>query len=307
VTHPAREEVLLHRILWLLLAAANLIVLANLAADKPAPLRTTPAFAPVPAPDPAQGYAYGMRGSQPLSASVISTLDISPDPRSNPVACITLTKGPYYAATDPDLNGYPGCTILGALDGTFFEDKDSAQVVLCWHDRQGLLHFADNLAETPAVGRTKAARWQWADAPDKSAACVRLPLGPDAVDLTVLVVYTDVLYAFDTVYGPEDGPAIIASWDARFLGGAWHILARNEVGIGCWPDLDENLKTHLVRQIRTLIETRTSGHYTLQERYNLGQRNPADHSRVIVYDSGFDIVPKPPQTLPVATRPSLPQ
>jgi hypothetical protein len=111
-----------------------------------------------------------------------------------------------------------------------------------WTDPQNREHVADNLAEGPTLGRTYAAHWQWADPNSQEAACVRLPLGADATELTVLVVYTDVLYAYDFTYGPEDGPAVIASWDARYLGGAWHIRPRNEVGIGCWPDLDENGK-----------------------------------------------------------------
>jgi hypothetical protein len=98
-------------------------------------------------------------------------------------------------------------------------------------------------------------------------------------------VYTD----FDA--GPEDGPAVIASWDATRTNGVWHFVARDEVGVGAVPDMDAAARDQAANLVQEMIEKRSGGHYTLQARYNIGQRDPNDPNRLIEYDSGFDIVP----------------
>jgi hypothetical protein len=289
-----REEVGLNPVLWRLLLAANIMFIAGLSADQPRVAVVPPPRGAPESPDPQpEGYAYGMRGSHVLSASVISSLDITGDRAGEQSACVTVRKGPQYAATDPDRNGYEGCTLLNALAGDFFEDTDSAQVVICWKDRGGGSYAADNLADGPTLWRSGAAFWEWAEADSREAACVRFPLGTDAVELTVLVVYTDVLYAVSNDLGPEDGPAIMASWDARRIGGRWSIMQRNDVGVGCFPDMPYDQKMQVIREIREQIEARTGGRYSLQRRFNLGHPHPANRSRVIEFDSGFDIVPTP--------------
>ena len=280
---------------WRPLLAANILLIAAVSADQPAFDPLIPPLAPPPAPDPQpEGYAYGARGSHLLSAAVISYLDILPNARDGQIARITIRKGPDYSYTDPHTNGYPGCTLRSALNGDFFEDKDSAQVVISWKDRKGVSYVADNLAAGPTLDRTLAALWDLADPTSQDAACVSFPLPADAVALTVLVVYTDVLYAFSPDTGPEDGPAIIASWDAAREFGRWRISPRDDMGLGTFPDMENIPKRAVIAQIREIIQTRTGGRYTLQRRFNLGRPNPAERGNVIEYDSGYDIVPAPP-------------
>jgi len=283
--------------------AAVLLMAIVWMAGKPAGAPTTrpgtmPAAVPladpvaVP-PDPTpEGYVYGVRGSNLLKAAIVSSLDILDDGHGGQAARITIRKGPEYAANDPDQNGYPGCTLLGALTGEFFEDKDSAQVIVCWKDRQNQTHTADNLIGGPTVGRPLAATWEWCDANIQDAVCVRLPLGNDAVELTALVIYTDVLWVYtDYDAGPEDGPAVIASWDAARTNGTWRLVARDEVGMGAVPDMDAAAREQAANLVQEMIEKRSGGRYTLQARYNIGQRDPNNPTRLIEYDSGFDIVP----------------
>jgi hypothetical protein len=289
-----REEVIVRPGLWRLLMAANILLIAGMSADKPQVAGVSaPAELPETTDPQPEGYAYGMRGSHPLSASVISSLDISRDAAGDQTACITVCKGPQYGATDPDRNGYAGCTLRDALAGGFFEDMDSAQVVICWKDRQGTMFAADNLVDGPTLWRSQSAWWDWAQPDSQEAACVRFPLGKDAVELTVLVVYTDVLYAYSDRIGPEDGPAIMASWDAQRTNGRWRIAPRNDMGLGCYPDMELEPKVQVIREIEEQIETRTGGRYGLQRRFNVGHQHPADQSRQIEFDTGYDIVPTP--------------
>ena len=168
-------------------------------------------------------------------------------------------------------------------------------MVVCWKDRQNHSHVADNLFGGPTLGRSRAANWEWLDESGHDAACVRFPIGSDAVELTALVIYTDVLYVYtDFDEGPEDGPAVIASWDAARTQGTWRVAARDEVGLGAIPGMDLPARQEATAEVREMIETRTGGRYTLQERYNIGQRNPSDPTHLIEYDSGFDIVPTGP-------------
>lgn len=275
---------------------AVIIALAGITADAPTTTTTpTPTLVAVPIVRPdlsPEGYVYGQRGSHLQKAAVISRLDILDDPDGGQVACINIRKGPEYAAIDPHINGYPGCSLLGALTGAFFEDTDSAQVVICWKDRQHQTHVADNLVAGPTLGRAQAALWDWADDTSLDAACVRLPIGKDAVELTALVVYTDVCYAYSDEFGPEDGPAVIASWDAVRKGGIWQVLPRDEVGLGASPDMEEPVRIQAAIQVRNLIQQRTGNRYTLKDRYNIGQKpDPANPLWIIQYDSGYDIVP----------------
>jgi hypothetical protein len=238
-----------------------------------------------------EGYEYGIRGNRIDGSAVVSGLAVVEDGQGGETLRITVWKGPSYSDYDPDLNGYPGCTLLDALAAGYFEDMDAAQVVVSWKDWEGRLHVGDNLVEGPILGRARAAKWEWLEAGRTDAACVKVPLGREAVALTVLMVYTDVLWPYTDMYTPpEDGPAVMGSWDGEKVDGAWRLVRRNEVGVGAVPGMDAVARAEAAVRVMEMIEERTGGRYTLVVRYNLGQADPRSAGKLIGYDSGYEVV-----------------
>jgi hypothetical protein len=242
----------------------------------------------------AEGYEYAKRGARLKNAAIISTLAIETGGNGQPAVKITIVKGPDYDSNDPEKYGYPGVSFQDVLAGSKSEDKDSAQAVVIWKDSKGQSHGGDNLVPGPTLTRAKAANWEWVNKGSQDAVYTQIPIGSDATELTVLLVYTDVLYAYlDEDEGPDDAPAIIGSWDATRVNGDWQYTARGgEVGIGGTPEMDRPAQLAASKRVKTMIEERTGGLYTLKVRNNIGEwLDPKDPSTEIELDSGFDIVP----------------
>jgi hypothetical protein len=246
----------------------------------------------VAAPDPTlEGYEYGVWGNRVGSAAVVSGLAVEPDGQGGETVRITVWRGPSYDDVDPDANGYPGCTLLGALAAGYFEDMDAAQVVVCWKDKDGKMDAGDNLVDGPVLGRVRAARWEWSEPLRRDVVCTKVEIGKEAVELTVLLVYTDVLWGYADMYTPpEDGPAVMGSWDGVKVDGTWRLRGREEVGVGAVPGMDSIEQAEAAGLVKGMIEERTAGRYTLVVRNNMGLENPRKPGLLIGYDSGFDIV-----------------